>query len=57
MTPRVPGPFALKIARKLKIACNMTLEKYLTQYSTSSVLLILLLFVSLLAFIAIMAAA
>jgi hypothetical protein len=57
MTPRVPGPFALKIAHKLKIARNMTLEKYLTQYSTSSVLLILLLFVSLLAFIAIMAAA
>jgi len=32
----------------------MTLEKYLTLFSTSSVLLLLLLFASLLAFIAIM---
>ena len=55
-TTHGPEPSALKIAHK-KIAHNMTLEKYLTLFSTSSGLLILLLFVSLLAFIAIMAAA
>jgi len=60
-TTHGPEPSALKIAHKKiahkKIAHNMTLEKYLTLFSTSSGLLILLLFVSLLAFIAIMAAA
>ena len=69
--PHGPRPFATKIAHKkiahkkiaqmkiaqMKIAHNMTLEKYLTLFSTSSGLLVLLLFVSLLAFIAIMAAA